>query len=555
MERVSTLVGILAVTVGGASVGGAAAPEASVRVTLGLEDQANQIWSSIPDSGEDSRVSRVGQTSPSCAQSALRQAKTLAGRAQAGRLAVRTLELGFRLPSTLVDAAARAGRIPPADLFARYVQSSSEGDFVARNGAPAAADADLRTFYRQLAHSRSDHVLQPAFDPGCGPGLVLYELRALPDEPGRLYLHMLVEGGCACRTPSVGGPELRRFRVLGQAELEPASSDNASDGVTLRWRAKAPRYFVLGSCRRCETSPSEGESRAASEPAAGACGASCAPLAESLTGWKNEARLAQTELADLTEKASALQSFVAKNEKALEQAQGAPRRPAGHIASLVEQIRSGREQLASLSRTLGDVKKHAAEIQRAADEALSSGNRCQAQCETRAKNQTAEKAKPASEAKAAGGGPGTGLIVAGGAVVAGGATAGVLALQGDDDNGGVVGSWQGTRTVNNGPLFANCTRVFNESWVVTQTGQSLFADVESIGQDCGTPTCPTGCALFPFPWDMSGSLEGSTARFVAYGGTTCVLNLRLSGDTLSGSMSPCTQNPGMTQEVVLRRRK
>jgi hypothetical protein len=157
----------------------------------------------------------------------------------------------------------------------------------------------------------------------------------------------------------------------------------------------------------------------------------------------------------------------------------------------------------------------------------------------------APAAAPAGVAGTGGGGVGVGVLVAGGAVVAGGAAAAVVLTGGDDS---VIGTWDGTRTVNNGPLFANCTRVFNEHWVITQTGQSLFAQVESIGQSCGTASCGTGCTLFPFPWNMAGA-----ARFVVYGGTQCILSLTLSGDSLSGSMSACNESPGMTQDVVLRR--
>jgi hypothetical protein len=148
----------------------------------------------------------------------------------------------------------------------------------------------------------------------------------------------------------------------------------------------------------------------------------------------------------------------------------------------------------------------------------------------------------------AGGGMGTAALVGAGAVVAGGAA---VVLTGDGD--GVIGTWDGTRTVDNGPLFANCTRVFNEHWVITQTGSSLHAQVESMGQSCGTPTCGQGCSLFPFPWNMDGSLDGGTARFVVYGGTQCILSLKLYGDRLSGSMSSCNESPGMTQDVVLVR--
>jgi hypothetical protein len=38
-----------------------------------------------------------------------------------------------------------------------------------------------------------------------------------------------------------------------------------------------------------------------------------------------------------------------------------------------------------------------------------------------------------------------------------------------------------------------------------------------------------------------------------YGGTQCILSLKLYGDRLSGSMSSCNEAPGMTQDVVLLR--
>ena len=157
----------------------------------------------------------------------------------------------------------------------------------------------------------------------------------------------------------------------------------------------------------------------------------------------------------------------------------------------------------------------------------------------------------ATASSSGGGGLGAGTLVVGGAVAAAGAAAAVVALGGGEE--GIVGTWDGTRTVNNGPLFANCTRVFNEHWIITQTGQDVFADVESIGQSCGTASCGQNCQLFPFPWDMPGTTDGTTARFVVYGGTQCILSLSLSGDRLSGSMSACSESPGMTQDVSLRR--
>jgi hypothetical protein len=152
-----------------------------------------------------------------------------------------------------------------------------------------------------------------------------------------------------------------------------------------------------------------------------------------------------------------------------------------------------------------------------------------------------------------GGGIGTGTLIIGGAAAVGAGGGALLILGGGDD--GVEGTWDGTRTVDVGPLFQNCVRVYNEHWVVTRTGSDVVAEVTSTGQNCGSATCAQNCQIFPFPWNMNGTMEGETARLVVFGGTQCILSMRASGDSMNGSMSSCSEAPGMTQDVRLKRAK
>jgi hypothetical protein len=543
-----------------------------VPVTLTLEDQANEIWTELPDAADDGRVTRLGRTSKPCAADALRQAKESVGRLQAGRIALRSLKLTVPLPRTLLKASRTPGTAYLADLFGIYVLSSSEDDFVAR-AAPwrtratrdtADGVAALRALYVKMAQARSDQALLPVLDPGCGAGFVAWDLRAQPHEPGRLYLHMLVEGGCACQGPVKAGARPRRFRVLGRAQLEPGTRSFDQKGVEVRWRMKEPRYVVLASCRACESGKDD-RPWPASQPQAGPCGEPCAPLGESVSGWRREAGRVEAEVSALKDRTAALDADLGAKRKELESAEKLRRKPRpvlDRIATLNDQVKSAQAEVTRLSGAAAEAGQHLGELRGALDDAQASGQRCQAQCQ--AKQETQRQAEKASEpgaagggtAGAAGGGLGTGTLIAGGAAVAAGATAALVLGGGEEEPAlGVAGTWAGTRIINNGPLFENCTRVFDEVWNIQQTGTNLVAEAEAIGRDCGTAGCASPCQLFPFPWHMTGTVEGPVYRLVVFGGTACIFSLRLAGDMLSGNMSPCSEAPGMTQEVSLRRRR
>ena len=147
-----------------------------------------------------------------------------------------------------------------------------------------------------------------------------------------------------------------------------------------------------------------------------------------------------------------------------------------------------------------------------------------------------------------GGGLGAAPLVAGGVAAAAGITA--VALSGGDEE--IAGTWEGTRVIDTGPQASSCVRTFTEVWTIQRAGAELTADVQAIGQGCGSASCGQNCSLFWFPWNHVGTLDGSTARLGIYG--SCVLNLKLSGDRLAGSMAPCSLNVGMTQDIALRKK-
>ena len=104
-----------------------------------------------------------------------------------------------------------------------------------------------------------------------------------------------------------------------------------------------------------------------------------------------------------------------------------------------------------------------------------------------------------------------------------------------------------------------CTRVFDETWVITQNGSELRADITVLPQGCGAPPgCPQGCQVFSFNRFHPGTGEGDTARFFVFPELqvpSCVLPLRLSGNTLSGTMPACdTGNVDTLSDVVSLRR-
>ncbi len=560
---VSCLVLALATWLGARVVLAAEPPD--VPVTLALEDQANEIWAAMPETAGDARVTRLAGTSTACAQNALRMAREAVGRGQAGRLALRTLALSLPLPRTLLKAAHAPNAGYLGHVVGLYVQSTSEDDFVVKaapwrsRATPETASAveALRALYRRLLVARSDHALQPLLEPACGPGVAVYELRALADKPGRLYLHMGVEGGCGCSGPVASGSDLRRFSVVGQAELEPGGSSFGAGGVTQRFRVKEASYFVLASCRSCG---GQGDERAAQTPETpGACGPPCAPLAHNASAWQDEVARVGDEVSRLAQGVSALEGRLASQRKELEAAEAAPRKPPStrdRILRLKDQLQRTQSELGRLSRAAGEVKEHAAAMRGAADDARAAGERCQAQCDARQQNAEHAPDQVAAQGAASGatgGGLGAGKVVLGGVLAAAGGTAAVIALKGDEDQG-LAGTWEGTRIINNGPLFENCTRVFDEVWSIRVSGADVVADVTAIGQGCGTASCGQDCKIFPFPWQHFGTTDGTNVQFVVYGGTSCIFHLRLAGDALSGSMSPCNEASGMTQELSLRRK-
>jgi hypothetical protein len=396
---------------------------------------------------------------------------------------------------------------------------------------------------------------------------VLYDLRTLADEPGRLFLQMLVEGGCGCGGPAVPGPRLRRFRVLGQAELEPGERKVEKKSATLRWRVKAPRYFVMASCRSCEGKP---PAEAAQAPV-GPCGEPCAPLGQGVAAWGQEVGHAQRELEGLAEKTTALELDLGTKRNELAGAESARRRPPSllrRIAALQEQVKATQSELSRISSAAKEAQERLAELRRAVDDSQAADQRCQSQCQAR--QRAPEKAAGGGQAgtatggagaAAGGGGLGSGAVIVGGAVAAAGAGA-ALALR-KEDAPVFEGTWAGTRlTLVSLKPPVRCMRRWDEEWVITRMGDSLTANISTRAQSCGTPpeACDVACEIFTFPRDHVGTVQGSTARFFVFPefqDASCVLTLRLQGDTLAGNMPACVTGRGdvepMYNEVTLRR--
>jgi hypothetical protein len=457
------------------------ADTATVPIVLALDDQANQIWSELPDSADDRRVLRLGHTSSACASDALRQARASLGRGQAGRLALRTLTLEVPVPRPLLKATGPAGL---ADAAARSLAQTREG-------------------------GRSDHALQPALDLAC-PGAALYEIRALPERPGRLSLHLLYEGGCAC-VPATTERRPRRFRVLGQAELEPGESSSDAGRVTLRWRIKEPRYTVMAACAACRER--ESEPRPEAPPSGGACGQPCAPLGQAAAGWGREVADAQAQASTLAERARALKSDP-----------------------------SQRPELERATRLAAEARERADELGRAAQDSRAADERCQARCQAR------QQPTAAATTAAAGGGISTTALVIGGAAVAGGAAAVAAGgSEGPDPEPApppFEGTWAGTSTIEIVFQTDRCVRGYNESWAIRRTGTSYAVDI-TRNEVCGTTTCG-GCMSRSFPPlpVSGGTADGDRFQFpswydVFFGPHPCPVTGTIQGGRLSASSAPC----------------
>jgi hypothetical protein len=465
-------------------------------LTRSLEDQANAIWSDLPEDSADARVTRLAGTSAECANAALRAARRAVSRAGGGRLALRDL-------------------------------------------------------------SRSTPAVQPISDPDCGTAAAVYDLRALPDRPGRLSLHMLVEGSCGCSGPDT---TRRRFHIEGLAELEPGIVEK---GGVQRWRAKEPRYAVLGDCAPCG-----GKGRIASA-SQGPCDQACGPLEEGLAGWRQDVFQATAKLEELGRQATAIELDLGTQRRELDAAQATRRKPRSlleRITALQEKVKAGQAELERVTRASKDVQQAVSALQRIVEDTRAAGAACQSQCAAR--QQQADRApKPSSGSPgaagagaAAGGGLGKGAIIAGGAVLAGGGAALALSQGGDGAPPSFAGTWAGTRTT---VTFVDpqspsrCTRVFDETWTISQNGPELNAAVTATAQGCGAPPCGA-CQVFSFPRTHPGSAEGELARFYVFPELqtpSCVLVMRLQGDTLSGSMPGCDTGGAvpLSDTVTLRR--
>jgi hypothetical protein len=385
---------------------------------------------------------------------------------------------------------------------------------------------------------------------------------------------MLVEGGCGCRGLAASGPSLRRFRVLGQAELEAGGSQIEATKITLRWRVKEPRYSVLGSCRPCGGTP-EASPPESVTAAVGPCGQPCAPLKQGAGAWLQEAGHAESELAGLARKATALELDLGTRRQELDKARSASRQSRSvleRVAALQERVKAVESELSRASRAVEEAQARLGELRRAVDESRAAEQRCQSDCQ--AKQQKAERASqeagegsPGTAAggvggvAAGGGGLGTGTVLVGGAIAAAGAGT-VLALRKGEEPG-FEGTWAGTR-LTMVPLRppTRCVRRWDEVWVISRQGEDLQAHISTTAQSCGTPpeACNLPCDIFTFPRDHVGTAQGSTARFFVFPefqDASCVLVMQLRGDSLSGTMPACDTGSGafdtMFNEVTLRR--
>jgi hypothetical protein len=304
---------------------GAPPDSAGAEVRLSLEDQANRLWQDIPDDPADAeKVKRLGATPPGCATEALRRAKAAVARAELGRLAVRALEMKLSLgPATLREQRISSiGHL--AEVFDQYLESSDEQDFARRTGAPEPVQA--AALYRYFQRARSDQVVLASPDAPCDVVRLLFEIRALPNEPGRLYASFVAEGQCSCRVPAAAPPGLKlgRWRVAGLARMKPGDRSFEGRKAEVKWKLDEPRYAVLAVCGPCPKEDSETK-RTAAEPAGkGAC-SRCEPFAAVAKGWEDEAGRAEaaakatreaTAAKDLADRAAAAREAAAEARRA-----------------------------------------------------------------------------------------------------------------------------------------------------------------------------------------------------------------------------------------------
>ena len=288
---------------------GAPAGAAGAEVELSLEDQANRLWQDIPDDPAGAeKVQRLGATPPACATEALRRAKAALARAELGRLAVRALGMKLSLePTTLREQRiSSVGQL--AELFDHYLESSGEKDFVQRTGA--ADTVRTAALYRLFLRSRSDQVILASPDAPCDLVRLLFDIRSLPDEPGRLYASFVAEGHCRCRVPAVAPPGLKlgRWRVAGLARMKPGDRSFEGRKAEVKWKLDEPRYAVLAICAPCPKEDSEPKRTAAEPTDKGAC-SRCDPFVAVARGWDDEAGRAAAAAKATREGAAAVKAF------------------------------------------------------------------------------------------------------------------------------------------------------------------------------------------------------------------------------------------------------
>lgn len=540
----------------------AAGAPSEVRLVLELDDQANDIWSRIPERSDDSSLTRLGRSSDSCINEALGQARQAASRAEQGRLALRGLHLTVPISRGVLKAAGSPGNADLARLFSAYAGSSDEADFVVKAARSKEGSKDpqraaaLRSVFQGLSAPRFDQALHPAA--GCGPGLVLYDLRARAEKPGRLFLRMVVEGGCGCGTPSAG-QVLRRFGVMGEAELEPGEPGFDSSGVTVRWKAKAPRYTVLASCGSCGPEEKKEAVRDRVDP----CGQLCGPLAEGITAWQDELTRAAAEVREIDEKVAGVQGGLARQEQeiaTLGAKQRKTRTDMDALAKLGQRLDAARSEVAQLGKAAEQAKGHAGELRRAQEELQGADQQCHASCQEPPKQ---------AEQSPKGGGPRTALIAAGGLAVAGAVVA-VVATPSSSPSSSpspapsptptpvatptpvptptpaptldVSGRWTGLARSNG--AYPQCG-LYEASllWELKQEGTSVTGSDYRVVNTSSGPCIPCGCPGDVLQGELSGSLDGNVLEVLGAGGR-CIVRLVVTGDTMSGTSRLAPGSPG-----------
>ena len=121
---------------------GSADSGASVR--LSLDDQANKLWKDLPEgpaAGEAKNVTRLGGTLPSCASEAIRRTRAALQQTAIGRVAIRSLAMDVKLEPAQLKELRISSVMQLADLFDRYLEASSEQDFVSQTGGEPARAA------------------------------------------------------------------------------------------------------------------------------------------------------------------------------------------------------------------------------------------------------------------------------------------------------------------------------------------------------------------------------------------------------------------------------